>query len=163
MSSPSLHATNKIGFIHSPDERVKKLLEYKDWVAQGGLDEFAKLHNLQSGFENRLYDVKPKISVAYYTKLRTIPALEAELNLKPELNLEPSVDTGPLSWYLSQQFMALAEGWDDEEWGWNWGEGEEGEEEREGEKEEEKGEQGEEKKEAKEAVASVHSKTYPEL
>ncbi|KAF2124260.1 hypothetical protein P153DRAFT_411932 [Dothidotthia symphoricarpi CBS 119687] len=128
--------------------RVKKLPEYQRWVELGGLDEFARDHNISPDFVNRLSEFKPAIRGAYYAKLRTIPGLEAEMAY------HPPVHKSIISMAAAQRFMALAEGWDEED-----------KEEKE-EKGEEKGEKGEEKEEKEEenedkeeAASSVGSKS----
>ncbi|KAF2123815.1 hypothetical protein P153DRAFT_391242 [Dothidotthia symphoricarpi CBS 119687] len=130
------------GLADPADERVKKLPEFHSWVAQGGLVEFAKAHNVEPDFADRLHDFKPAITIAYYAKLRTIPGLETVMSYNTFANMKT------MSWESAQETMALAEGWNEEE------------EEEEEKKEEEKKE--EEKKEAKEAAPSyvVNSDQY---
>jgi hypothetical protein len=56
--------------------RVKKLPEYQDWVAKGGLEKFAAAHNVKPGFMARASEVDIHIVFAFYDKLKSIPGLE---------------------------------------------------------------------------------------
>jgi hypothetical protein len=80
-------------------DRVRRLPEYKDWIAAGVLDAFAKAYDVEPSFVNRLSNNSAGLIVAYNKKLRTMPTLFAEMrrNTRPDRPL--------LSNAVAQQWM----------------------------------------------------------
>jgi hypothetical protein len=52
-------------------------------VEGGGLERFAKAHNVAPNFLDHLCDIKPKVVVAFYSKLTTMPGLESTMAPPP--------------------------------------------------------------------------------
>ncbi|RMZ69057.1 hypothetical protein GMOD_00002969 [Pyrenophora seminiperda CCB06] len=83
--------------------RVRALQAYQDWVEDGGLERFAKKHNVNPDFIYHLSGTKPAVMVAYIAELEAIPGLKAMM-LPPPTGLCLSDES-------AQDGMALAEGW----------------------------------------------------
>jgi hypothetical protein len=93
-------------------DRVRKLPEYEAWVESGGLDEFAKAHNVQPDFVDELFDAEPKVQIAYDAQLRTMPSLRAEMRR------DTSPDQPFLSNAVAQKWILdyeLGEYWEEDE------------------------------------------------
>jgi hypothetical protein len=128
--------------------RVRRLPEFQSWVKSGGLAEFAKQHGVQPDFIDRTCDVEPTVMIAYYEKLRSIPALSWEMDY--ERRRKPGSKL--LSAAAVEAWMTLMEGWDIDEH-------DEDDEEQEEEKEEKKKEEAREKEEKETTAVGLVDKT----
>jgi hypothetical protein len=61
-------------------DRARDFDEWKAWVSSGGLEDFAKEHNLAPNFIERLLLVPEDIVQKYRQKLDDIPGLKAKLD-----------------------------------------------------------------------------------
>jgi hypothetical protein len=85
--------------------RLEDYPEWKRWALAGGLEEFAKLHNVQASFI--LYSMPKKLYKAYVN------------TLMQDKDLRNAVDAhnrskAYLSDAVSHSIMAMIEGWDEE-------------------------------------------------
>ncbi|KAF1839699.1 hypothetical protein BDW02DRAFT_593572 [Decorospora gaudefroyi] len=70
--------------------RIRELQAYKDWVKNGGLERFAKAHNVEPDFLSYCSRVKFDVIRAFYHELATVPGLEAFMAPTPIADL-PSI------------------------------------------------------------------------
>jgi hypothetical protein len=92
--------------------RVKKLPEYQDWVAKGGLEKFAAAHNIEPDFMARASEVDIHIVFAFYANFQSIPGLE---NIMAPERAPPrsiaELDTMPQKRLGTSTFDVMSEYW----------------------------------------------------
>ena len=80
--------------------------EWKRWALAGGLEEFAKLHNVHFSFV--LYSMPDELHKAYVDTILQDPDLRAAVDARKRRR-------GKINNNLATSIMALIEGWDEED------------------------------------------------